>query len=104
MLKKLEKLFEENALIKAKTIAQVTKLPTIADDSGLSIKCLDNFPGVKTARIFPQENNYEEKCKKMIKLVDQENKDRKLLLVLFVYIILMKINTIYLKEKLLAKF
>lgn len=49
------KTFEENALIKAKAIAQVTKLPTIADDSGLSIKCLDNFPGVKTARMSTRE-------------------------------------------------
>ena len=40
----------ENALLKAKTIAQLTQLPTLADDSGLEVIALDNFPGINSAR------------------------------------------------------
>lgn len=37
---------------KSKAVAKVTNLPTIADDSGLSIRCLDNFPGIHSARVL----------------------------------------------------
>ncbi|MBQ2891045.1 MAG: XTP/dITP diphosphatase [Clostridia bacterium] len=42
--------FEENALIKARTVAKITNLPTIADDSGLCVEYLGGAPGVYTAR------------------------------------------------------
>lgn len=42
--------FADNAQIKAEFIFQATGLDTLADDSGLSVTCLDNFPGVKSAR------------------------------------------------------
>ena len=42
--------FEENALIKATTIARVTGLPAIADDSGLCIDALGGAPGIYSAR------------------------------------------------------
>lgn len=45
------KTFYENALIKAKTIYEITKIPTIADDSGLILCELGNWPGVYTKRI-----------------------------------------------------
>ena len=38
----------ENAIIKAKEVYKITKIPTIADDSGLEITALNNFPGVLT--------------------------------------------------------
>ena len=40
----------ENALIKAKALQQVTKMPIIADDSGLEILALNNMPGLHSAR------------------------------------------------------
>ncbi|HXH54883.1 MAG TPA: non-canonical purine NTP pyrophosphatase [Gammaproteobacteria bacterium] len=40
--------FMENAIHKAKYYAQHTNLPTLSEDSGLSIEALDGFPGVKT--------------------------------------------------------
>lgn len=41
--------FVENARIKAHAGAKATGLPTLADDSGLSIEALDGAPGVYTA-------------------------------------------------------
>jgi XTP/dITP diphosphohydrolase len=40
----------ENARLKAQAIAQFTKLPTLADDSGLFIDALNGDPGVHSAR------------------------------------------------------
>lgn len=42
--------FEENAIIKATAYAELTGLPTLADDSGLEIDALDGGPGVYSAR------------------------------------------------------
>ena len=42
--------FEGNALIKARIGAEVTGLPTIADDSGLCVDALNGMPGVLSAR------------------------------------------------------
>lgn len=44
------KTYRENALIKAKAVRSLVKWPVIADDSGIEIESLDNFPGVFTAR------------------------------------------------------
>ena len=43
--------FYENALIKAKEIYKLTKIPTIADDSGLIFNELKDWPGIYTHRI-----------------------------------------------------
>ena len=42
--------FEENAVIKATTYSRITKLTTIADDSGLEVDVLGGDPGVYSAR------------------------------------------------------
>lgn len=42
--------FEENAIIKAKSAADFTGLPAIADDSGLCVDALDGAPGIYSAR------------------------------------------------------
>lgn len=42
--------FEGNARLKARAIFEATKLPTIADDSGLEVDALDNAPGIYSAR------------------------------------------------------
>ncbi len=42
--------FEENALLKATTIATLTGLPALADDSGIAIDALNGAPGVFSAR------------------------------------------------------
>jgi len=42
--------FEENALKKARSAAQFTGLPVLADDSGLCVEFLEGRPGVYSAR------------------------------------------------------
>lgn len=47
--------FEENAKKKAKQLYEYTKIPCIADDSGICIKEYGNWPGVRTARFLGEE-------------------------------------------------
>lgn len=42
--------FTENALIKARALAQFTGLPAVADDSGLAVDVLGGAPGIFSAR------------------------------------------------------
>jgi XTP/dITP diphosphohydrolase len=42
--------FEENALIKARAVAEATGLVALADDSGLEVDALGGAPGVRSAR------------------------------------------------------
>jgi XTP/dITP diphosphohydrolase len=42
--------FEKNAFLKARAIAELTQLVTIADDSGLEVDALGGRPGVRSAR------------------------------------------------------
>lgn len=64
--------FEENALIKARVIAQKTNMIAISDDSGLEVDAINKKPGVYSAR-FAGENatdaDNREKLLKMIKNV-----------------------------------
>ncbi len=48
--------FAENAQLKARYYAQLSQLPTIADDSGLCVLGLDGFPGINSARWSPGSN------------------------------------------------
>ena len=42
--------FEANALLKARAVATYTKMPAVADDSGLCVDALNGMPGVLSAR------------------------------------------------------
>jgi XTP/dITP diphosphohydrolase len=42
--------FAANALIKARAVAAATRLPAIADDSGLCVDALNSMPGIFSAR------------------------------------------------------
>ncbi|MCH4010310.1 XTP/dITP diphosphatase [Companilactobacillus sp.] len=49
--------FEENATIKAHAVMNQFHLPTIADDSGLSVDALFGQPGVRSARYAGDHND-----------------------------------------------
>lgn len=58
--------YEANALIKAKAIYEIYKLPVIADDSGLSVEQLNGAPGVYSARYAGENCTYDDNNKKML--------------------------------------
>lgn len=53
--------FEENALIKARTIAKETGMLTLADDSGLVIDYLNGEPGIYSARYLGEDTPHSQK-------------------------------------------
>ena len=60
------KTFEENAIIKAKAIHQITKGIVLADDSGLEVDYLNKEPGVYSARYMGEDTSYKIKNQKII--------------------------------------
>lgn len=70
--------FEENALIKARAIASISKMPVISDDSGLQVFALNNEPGVYSARYSGTEgedkdaDNNEKLLKNLKDIPDQQ--------------------------------
>lgn len=57
---------EANAVKKAVTIAQYTKLPAVADDTGLMVQALGGRPGVHAARYAGEGATYESNCAKLL--------------------------------------
>ena len=53
------KTFEENALIKARAVAEDTDAVVLADDSGLEIDYLNKEPGIYSARYLGEDTSYE---------------------------------------------
>lgn len=69
--------FEENALIKARTIAELTGELAMADDSGLEVDYLDKAPGIYSARFLGEDTSYEIKNQYLIEQLNGvEGKDR----------------------------
>jgi XTP/dITP diphosphohydrolase len=48
--------YAENAQLKAEAAAKQSGLPSLGDDSGIEVEALGGFPGVKSARISPSQN------------------------------------------------
>jgi XTP/dITP diphosphohydrolase len=57
---------EENALIKARTVHEITKLPTVADDTGLEVAALNGAPGVYSARYSGENATYASNVQKLL--------------------------------------
>ena len=69
------KTFKENSLIKAEAISKFTNKFVLADDSGLEIETLDNFPGIYSAR-FMEGRPYKEKWAAIFEMLkNKENKN-----------------------------
>ena len=56
----------ENALIKARTVYQLTGLPSLSDDTGLEVDALNGAPGVYTARYAGENPTFEDNVNKML--------------------------------------
>lgn len=58
--------FEENAIIKAKAISEITGEMVLADDSGLEVDYMDKAPGVYSARYLGEDTPYSIKNQTII--------------------------------------
>lgn len=65
--------FIQNSLIKAKAVYNFTKIPSLADDSGLCINSLGGNPGIYSARYGGENLSYKEK----MQIILDELKDKK---------------------------
>ena len=69
---------EENALIKAKAVHETTKLPTVADDTGLEVAALNGAPGVYSARYSGENATYASNVSKLLaEMGDKEDRSAK---------------------------
>ena len=70
--------FEGNARKKAETIAKITNMPVLADDSGLCIKALNDWPGVYTARFLGKKASDAQRNEAILeKMKSLKGKERK---------------------------
>jgi XTP/dITP diphosphohydrolase len=58
--------FVENAIIKARYASAITKLPALADDSGLAVDALQGAPGVYSARYAGESVSFDIHIKKLL--------------------------------------
>ncbi len=68
-VKETGKTFEANARKKARHYALHTKLLTLADDSGLSVRVLNGRPGVYSARFAGPGCTYRDNNRKLLRLL-----------------------------------
>ncbi len=72
------KTFEENAIIKAKAVMEITNEIVMADDSGLEVDFINKEPGIYSARYLGSQANQQEKNKSIIdRLAKAKDNDRK---------------------------
>ncbi len=62
--------FEENAIIKAKAIMELTGQIVLADDSGLEVDAMNKEPGIYSARFMGEDTPYEEKNRAIIERLE----------------------------------
>jgi XTP/dITP diphosphohydrolase len=72
------KSFKSNSELKAKYFFKRSKISTISDDSGLCVDCLDGRPGIYSARWAKKHGSFEQGMKKIIALVKNKNKNKKI--------------------------
>ena len=56
----------ENSFIKARTVHELTGLPSLADDTGLEVDALDGAPGVYSARYAGKNPTFEDNVNKLL--------------------------------------
>ena len=67
--------FEENALIKARTVCRASGAIAMADDSGLEIDALQKQPGVHSARFLGEDTPYDIKNSFILKKLEGLKKE-----------------------------
>ena len=72
------KSFKANSELKAKYFFKKSKIRTISDDSGLCVDCLGGRPGIYSARWAKKYGNFNKAGKKIIELVKNKNKNKRI--------------------------
>jgi len=57
---------EDNARIKAVALCDTTRMPAIADDTGLEVEAIGGAPGVRSARFAGPAASYADNCTKLL--------------------------------------
>jgi len=70
------KSFKSNSELKAKYFFKKSKIFTISDDSGLCVDCLEDRPGIYSARWAKKNGSFKQAMKKIIALVKNKNKNK----------------------------
>ena len=65
--------YQENALIKAKAVQELTNMPIIADDSGLEISALNNEPGLHSARYASSLGGHDNAIKELLNRLSEKD-------------------------------
>ena len=69
--------FEENALLKAKTVYDIIGLPVIGDDSGLEVVALNNQPGVYSSRFAGDNASDDDNIDKLLRKMHNMPTDKR---------------------------
>jgi XTP/dITP diphosphohydrolase len=69
--------YEENALKKAKILAEDSGYLTLADDSGLEVDVLDGAPGIYSARYSGEEGNDQKNNAKLLAVLKDVPKEKR---------------------------
>ncbi|WKZ33506.1 MAG: XTP/dITP diphosphatase [Thermodesulfobacteriota bacterium] len=69
--------FRENALLKARFVAEATGLPALSDDSGLEVDALSGAPGVFSARYAGEGATDADNCAKLLAALEGVPEDKR---------------------------
>ena len=75
--KETGKSFSSNSKLKANYFYRISKITSISDDSGLCISCLNNRPGIYSARWAKKYGGFNKAMKKIIKMIESKNRNKK---------------------------
>ena len=71
------KTFDDNSIIKSKYFSKKTKLPCLADDSGLEIDILDKAPGIYSARWGGKNSDFKKAIRRVYRELNKKDKNWK---------------------------
>lgn len=67
--------YRENSYLKALALSKLVSFPVIADDSGLEILALDNFPGLYSSRFEESCGSYPKAYEKIFEMLKGKSRD-----------------------------
>ena len=69
--------FEENSLIKARAVKDLTPAIVMADDSGLEVDCLGGAPGIYSSRFAGEDSSDEENIQKLLEMMKEVKEEER---------------------------